>query len=153
MKNLILFSALILIFSACDTYKAFPEPELPVQYVVFSDAWYNSSGHTIFLEYEIPLSDGGAIHQYYNKIGEFDFASYLKENNHIVIVSMNASEYGITLKLEKDAECPAKLIFNTNEPFYYCRHADSSWRLGCAIQAKAYIKTPELDVFDITVSP
>ena len=140
MKRFALFLAVAIILFACPTYDSLPEPELPVVDVAFSGAVYDSSTHSIRLDYQNPVSYDG-IYPFYNKEKTFTMAYYIKGD--IGILSSLENKNGITIDLIEGRPVPSMLVFDTKSPWYFYNRVNS-WNY--IIEAKAYIITPSISV-------
>ncbi|MDR0475831.1 MAG: hypothetical protein LBH43_19455 [Treponema sp.] len=144
MKQKCFILALTLALSACPVYDGLPEPELPVEYIEFSDAKYVGGTHSIVLSFASPFSmeDYTGIYSYYNKSSKLDMALYIKEGGSDIIKT-EANDTGISISLKEDKMCPPKLVFNTKSPMYLSNRMGN---FNEVIEAKAFIKTTELRV-------
>jgi hypothetical protein len=135
MKPVLFALGLALVFSACPVYDSFPEPELPVVYIEFEQAQYDSQLHKIFLQFKEPVSNS-ILYATYNQQERFYIADYLTGGSGSMVKSAETESGGITITLHQGSTIPQKLTFDTGKPCY----------LGSAyyIDAKAYIKTQEI---------
>ena len=139
--------AFVLALTACEEYDSLPEPELPVEDVIFTGAWYNPPpDHSISLSFDVPFSFD-KVYRYYNKNDTFSIVPYLKNNTGRGIVSTELMYFskGFELKLSEDGDVPAILEFNTQEPLYF-DYWGSVWWASSVIVGKGFIKTPNLTV-------
>ena len=129
----------------CRFYYGLSEPELPVVYVEFDKAVYNSS------KYEITLSFPGSVtHDYYsifpfyNHSEDFNMSYYIKGND-INIKTSRFYKDKIVIGLYEDVQ-PLEIVFDTNTPWYFYNYESSVYYGTYSIRAKAFIATPSLPV-------
>ena len=142
MKKTALLVIFALALSACSYYYALSEPELPVVYVEFDKAVYDSAKCEIILTFPASVTyDYSGIFSFYNHSEGFNMSYYIKGND-INIMTSRFYKDKIVIGLYEDVQ-PLEIVFNTNTPWYFYKSEYSS---TYSIEAKAYIATQNLPV-------